>query len=126
MAIDDEFYLDDEDLNADFALTPIDNEKLKVIDAVKVSLDKVADNIRFKEKEEEEKNLQILSNYVNAMLQLVGYEKANMSGPELMEKIKAIDEAVREVSLIDVELDIPVDDENANGIDLIDGDNFDF
>ena len=126
MAIDDEFYLDDEDLNADFALTPIDTEKLKVIDAVKVSLDKVADNIRFKEKEEEEKNLQILSNYVNAMLQLVGYEKANMSGPELMEKIKAIDEAVREVSLIDVELDIPVDDENANGIDLIDGDNFDF
>lgn len=126
MAIDDEFYLDDEDLNADFAMTPIDTEKLKVIDAVKVSLDKVADNIRFKEKEEEEKNLQILSNYVNAMLQLVGYEKANMSGPELMEKIKAIDEAVREVSLIDVELDIPVDDENANGIDLIDGDNFDF
>ena len=126
MAIDDEFYLDDDDLDADFALTPVETEKLKVVDAVKTSLDKIIDNIKFKEKEEEEKNLQILSNYVNAMIDLVGYEKSNMSGPELMEKIKAIDDAVREVSLIDVELDIPVDDENVNGIDLIDGDNFDF
>ena len=126
MAIDDEFYLDDDDLDADFALTPVETEKLKVVDAIKVSLDKIIDNIKFKENEEEDKNLQILSNYVAAMIDLVVCEKNNMSGPELMEKIKSIDDSVREVSLIDVELDIPVDDENVNGIDLIDGDNFDF
>ena len=128
--IDDEYFLDDDDLNADSELDVADKEILVVTDAMEELLNKIRENIKFGERSEFEKNSRILSTYINGMLELSSLSTSNASAAEKMEAISRIDSSVRNLDYTDLVLeDVPTD--NTTGFDLLNekdssGDDFDF
>ena len=115
--MEDEFFLDDDDLNDDYVMTEYEKESAVVIGAIEKVLSDMKDELKFGEKKEYKNNLSILSNYVSSMVEIDSMNESN--SVEALERLKEIDKAVREVSFVDAILDIPVDEERVNGIDLL-------
>ena len=123
--IDDEFYLDDDDLNADVELDIADKEILVVADAMEELLNKIRENIKFVERKEFEKNVTIMSTYIDGIVRLSRLNTASAS--EKMEVIASIDAAIRDLDYADLNIE-NLDPSDRSGFDLLDnpGSDFDF
>jgi hypothetical protein len=129
--MEDEFFLDDDELNADCEIGPTGKEKIVILEVLEKIINDLKDNIRFGEKGDEHNNFSILSGYVSYISDIITMENNNESENRILEALKDIDQHVREMSYADVALDVSVDDGNVGGIDLLpnagsNSDDFDF
>lgn len=127
--MEDEFFLDDDDLNADCEIGPAGKEKITILEVMEKIINDLKDNIKFGESGDEYNNFRLLSNYVSYISDITALEKSNAPENVVLEKLKEIDDHVRELNYDEVSLDVEVDDGSFSGIDLLPGgnnDDFDF
>lgn len=127
--MEDEFFLDDDDLNADCEIGPAGKEKITILEVIEKIINDLKDNIKFGESGDEYNNFRLLSNYVSYISDITALEKSNAPENVVLEKLKEIDDHVRELNYDEVSLDVEVDDGSFSGIDLLPGgnnDDFDF
>lgn len=129
--IDDEFFLDDDELNADFELSPAAKEKIKILDVMEKIIADLKDNINLCESGDEKTNFSILSGYVTYINKIMAMESSNnVSEAQILSELKEIDEHVREMAYEEVTLDIEEDDGTQSGLDFLPSgstnDDFDF
>lgn len=127
--MEDEFFLDDDDLNAEDELSPTGKEKIKILDVMEKIITDLKDNIRFGESGEERNKFGILSGYVSYISQIITMENNNESENTVLEALREIDEHVREMSYAEVSVDVGIDDDTVGGINLLPGstnEDFDF
>jgi len=96
-------FIPKEEFEEDAALSEIEIEKIKIFQAMKTFVEKVIENINFKEKSEEEKNTRIISFYCSSIINLNELEKEKLSDDEILEAIKDFKKSVEEFSYFDIE-----------------------
>jgi len=96
---DDEFYLDDNELAQENSLSQVGLAKTQVLNCLEKAVKELKDNIKFNEKQEQEANLQLISNYTSALISLVEVENdPSTSDEEVAEYIKQILSQTTELS----------------------------
>lgn len=118
---DDEFYIDDDDLNSDFELNAFEKEKFNVLSVIRETVDKIEENIKFRETSEEQKNFEILAGYVSCFIEINNLAKGNLPQAEALGRLKNIESAVKELNFDDIDDGGIEEDEGiVHGIDLLD------
>lgn len=114
--MDDEFVLNDSDLANDNKPTILDEARLKVLECVTETSNKMRDNIKYNEKSNYENNLKILVNYQARLMDVEELATQKLSDEEYSEKIDKIFNDTTELTFSNID-DI-VKDQNVD----IDGD----
>lgn len=131
---DDEFFMDDNELNAETQISMADQQKIKVLENMKKKIDEAISNLTYSEKEEYSANFAIISRYVGAVIDIEGMEDdPEISEEQLLEEIEKIEITVKELSfqdLRDIEkknniIEVDDDDDDSSNHQNID-DDFDF
>jgi hypothetical protein len=134
---DDEFFINDDELNAEGQLSIADKEKIKVLETMNKKISEAIENLKYSEKEEFRASFAVIARYVGAILDIEGLEQnPEISEEQLLEAIEKIELSVKELSFQDLreyqKKNSQKDDEDTegdepSGPDLkSNNDNFDF
>lgn len=103
---DEDFFLDDDDLAADYQLTILDEAKLKVIDFILESASELKNNINYTEKQNFSANLSSIARRVSMLIDLENAESIE-DEDKLSEKIDEIMRSCTEITYSNMDNVIP-------------------
>ena len=112
----------EEDFDEDTQETEIDRAKLTILEQMRNYLDKTVDAVKYHEPQNENANFNILARYVKAMIDIQNLEGDDeISEEEKVDKIKAIEFSVNDMSLEDAIMfdEGSYDEEQMSGEDII-------
>lgn len=107
----DDFFLDGSEQDDQNALGPVDEAKLEIVDLIAGIVEKVRDNVKYKEEAEFQANFAVLSRYVSAVIELESLEFLEEGEEEMddlekedmiLERIEAIMLTAKELSFADI------------------------
>lgn len=98
-----DFDFSDEEMESEVQLGILEQEKIRILEIIKKQADETIQNIRLKLPGEEKANFRVISRYVSAIVELNTLENADdLSDEEIMERIKSIDDSVKEINFSDL------------------------
>jgi hypothetical protein len=125
---DGDFELNNSDLNDDAGLSLIDQEKIKVIDAMESYLKLMKDNVRFKEKEDAKINYGLILAYQDALTLLdnlqsqVDAEDSTITDEEITAQIQEIEKHTKSLTYEDISKYDADSSDDEEGLDMLGGD----
>jgi len=129
----DEFFMNEEELFAETQQTIIDTELDKVLEAMEKKIAEARENLGYAEKGEFQQNVQMISRYVTAIIEIEQLEKlledGETSEDEVLDRIQKINLSVKELTFTDLteyEKANKGETQVADDKDIEDPDEFDF
>jgi uncharacterized protein with HEPN domain len=117
MADFDDFFLDDDGLEEEASLGPVEKAKLEVIEKIEATVKEAKRNIEYKESADFRANFMVISRYVGAMTdlealsdpdfadimeQMTGERPEALTDEQILDKIDEIMATVKEMSFTDL------------------------
>ena len=90
MQFDDEFFLDDDELNEDVQLTIVDSARENLLKLIRDTSESALDSIKYNELSEVEAKVRIISNYLDKLLKLSQDAIQKLSDDEITELIEEV------------------------------------
>ena len=95
--IEDDFFLDDDELAKDNELNEIDIARVKLLTSLAESAKAMKENINFNEQSEAIANLEIISGYVDQLVQLTTADRS-MSKEEMIDLVDSVNRSTTELT----------------------------
>jgi uncharacterized transporter YbjL len=108
--MDDEFFLDDNELNSESELTEAEKAMLKLLETINKKVEEAKDNLNLSEPSEYRQNILIISRYVGAITDIIAMIDGNaiteegekLTEEQILEKIEEIELTAKELSFNDL------------------------
>lgn len=112
--MDDDFFLNDDDLAADNQLSIVDEAKIKLAKEIEKVAKDLEENINYNEKSDSENNLKILSNHLTALISMFEIDTFNLSDEEIQERIDEVIKQTTQLTFANIDDVIPEMEESTD------------
>lgn len=112
--MDDDFFLNDDDLAADNQLSIVDEAKIKLAKEIEKVAKDLEENIKYNEKSDSENNLKILSNHLTALISMFEIDTFNLSDEEIQERIDEVIKQTTQLTFANIDDVIPEMEESTD------------
>lgn len=112
--MDDDFFLNDDDLAADNQLSIVDEAKIKLAKEIEKVAKDLEENINYNEKSDSENNLRILSNHLTALISMFEIDTFNLSDEEVQERIDEVIKQTTQLTFANIDDVIPEMEESTD------------
>lgn len=112
--MDDDFFLNDDDLAADNQLSIVDEAKIKLAKEIEKVAKDLEENINYNEKSDSENNLRILSNHLTALISMFEIDTFNLSDEEIQERIDEVIKQTTQLTFANIDDVIPEMEESTD------------
>jgi hypothetical protein len=127
---DDDFEYNDDEFGEDTQQTLVEIAQGKLLDSIEKVIKDLRGNLKYNERTDKEANLELLSGYTSAMLELSAIDEAGVSDEEAQAKIEEVFRKTTELTLSNIDSVINDPDEKDQTTEEIDdsddGDPLDF
>ena len=121
---DDNFFLNDDELGEDNALSIVDEAKLKAVSMIQKIANDLEGNIKYNESTDAQSNTELLLHHVNALLELQTLENQNVSNEELAEKIDEIFKSTTQLTYQNIKTVLKSEDDETDDNNSQSGTNY--
>ena len=116
---DDGFYLDDDELGEDNQMTLVEEAVFKTVEAMEKTLKEFKDNLRFREIQDQESQVRILSSHLDSILKLRNIDTSELSEEEIFEEIENVYKRTTELTFSNIDNLLPdPEEEKIDGLDI--------